>query len=67
MGCRLSVTIEDGKVEKVEGNSCVKGAEYAKQEAVSPVRVVTSLMRASNRKKPFSVKTAAPDSEATYF
>ena len=60
MGCRLAVTVADGKVAKVEGNSCNKGIAYAKQEAVNPMRVVTSLMRASNRKKTFSVKTTVP-------
>ncbi len=60
MGCQLSVTIEGSKMAKVEGNVCIKGAKYAKQEAVNPIRVVTSLMRASNREKPFSAKTAAP-------
>jgi CxxC motif-containing protein len=60
MGCRLKVTVEGDKAIKVEGNICSKGADYAKQEAVNPMRVITSLMFAENREKPFSVKTAKP-------
>jgi len=60
MGCRLSIVMKSGHVEMVKGNVCSKGVEYAKQEAVNPIRVVTALMRAANREKPFSVKTAAP-------
>jgi CxxC motif-containing protein len=60
MGCRLTVTLEDNAVVDVTGHTCPKGPVYARQEAVRPLRVVTSLMRASNRERPFSVKTAAP-------
>lgn len=60
MGCRLTVTMEDQTVVRVEGNICARGAEYAKQEAVEPLRVLTSLMRVEGREKPFSVKTSAP-------
>lgn len=60
LGCRLTVTIEDGSVQDVAGSLCKKGREYARQESVSPTRVVTSLMRLSNRDQPFSVKTSAP-------
>jgi len=60
MGCRLSIVMKGNNVEMVIGNVCSKGVEYAKQEAVNPIRVVTSLMRPENREKPFSVKTASP-------
>jgi CxxC motif-containing protein len=60
LGCSLHATIEQGTVTAVSGQACGKGKGYARQEAVFPLRVVTSLMRAANRDKPFSVKTAAP-------
>ena len=60
MGCRLTVTMDGQSVTAVTGNICARGAEYAKQEAVEPLRVLTSLMRIEGREKPFSVKTSAP-------
>lgn len=57
MGCRLLTQIENGEVQSVSGNNCVRGAFYAKQEAVTPERILTCLMRASNRDTPISVKT----------
>lgn len=60
LGCRLSVTIDGNKVVLVEGNVCNRGVAYAEQEALNPLRTVTALMRASNRDKPFSVKTVGP-------
>lgn len=60
MGCRLIVSMEGDKVCSVAGNVCKRGEEYARQEAVEPLRVLTSLMRIEGREKPFSVKTSAP-------
>jgi CxxC motif-containing protein len=54
------VTVDGDRATKVEGNVCSRGVDYARQEAVNPTRIVTSLMFAENRKKPFSVKTAKP-------
>lgn len=48
MGCNLSVTLEDGKVLEVSGNSCPRGAEYAKNECTHPVRTVTSTVRSES-------------------
>ncbi len=42
-GCHLSVDENNGF--EVTGNSCKRGAEYGKTEAVAPVRVVTSTVR----------------------
>lgn len=60
MGCHLTVTLEAGMVTAVSGNTCKRGETYGRQEAVAPQRVLTCLMRASNRSKPFSVKTSIP-------
>ena len=59
MGCRLHVQL-DGADISVAGNACKRGETYGKQEAVEPKRVLTCLMRASNRNAPFSVKTSTP-------
>lgn len=41
LGCPLTVRLEGGEVE-VTGNTCVRGADYAKKEVLSPTRIVTS-------------------------
>ncbi|MBR6822183.1 MAG: DUF1667 domain-containing protein [Clostridia bacterium] len=45
MGCRLNVTIEDGSVTEVTGNTCPRGREYALKEAVDPMRILTSTVK----------------------
>lgn len=60
MGCRLTAVVENGEVTEVTGNTCGRGVTYAKQEAVAPKRTLVCLMRASNRKQPFSVKSSIP-------
>lgn len=60
MGCRLAVTVESEQVISVTGNICPRGEEFARQEAVEPLRVLTSLMRMEGRETPFSVKTSGP-------
>lgn len=58
IGCRLSVvTQEDGSLS-VSGNTCPKGAAYAKEELTSPTRIITCLVRVAGSDQPLSVKTA---------
>ena len=48
LGCGLSVSLDDsGEVLKVEGNSCPRGASYAKSEVKDPRRVFASTVRVS--------------------
>jgi CxxC motif-containing protein len=42
MGCELTVTVEDGAVTNVTGNTCPRGAKYAKDEVTAPKRMLTS-------------------------
>lgn len=60
LGCALTaVTDEDGNIT-VTGNTCPRGAEYAKNELTDPRRTVTSTVRLSGRKNQVvSVKTAS--------
>ena len=48
LGCELSVTLEDGKVLDVCGNTCPRGKVYAENECISPMRTVTSTVRCSD-------------------
>jgi CxxC motif-containing protein len=46
-GCSLRVTVEDGKVVKVEGNACPKGPIYAASEIENPVRLLAATVKTS--------------------
>lgn len=60
LGCALTVTMEDGKVTQVFGNTCPRGDTYARKEMTNPTRTVTSTIRVSNGHLPVvSVKTAS--------
>lgn len=60
VGCRMTVTIEDGKVLKVEDFSCKRGEVYARQEAVQPMRMVTAVAKVKGSAVPVSLKTQQP-------
>ncbi len=48
IGCQLSVTIENGVVTEVTGNTCPRGKQYAIDECTNPVRTVTTTARTSS-------------------
>lgn len=61
IGCQISVTLDDGKVVDVKGNTCKRGEDYAREETVRPVRVVTTTVRAKDGTgEMVSVKTCKP-------
>ena len=60
MGCRMTVTLEDGAVVKVTGNTCKRGDTYAHQECTMPVRMVTAVVPVEGSRMPLSVKTKSP-------
>ena len=45
MGCRMEVTLEDGAVVSVKGNTCKRGDLYAHQECTQPLRMITAVAR----------------------
>lgn len=42
LGCEMTVTIENGVVTNVVGNTCPRGAKYASDEVTAPKRMLTS-------------------------
>lgn len=43
LGCEVTVkSDESGQIKEVLGNTCAKGEKYVRDEAVHPVRVLTS-------------------------
>lgn len=60
LGCPLTVTMENGEVISVKGNTCPKGDAYARKEVTNPTRIVTSTIRVEGGTAPMvSCKTAA--------
>lgn len=58
LGCPVTVTMEDGQVVKVEGNTCKRGDDYARKEVTNPTRIVTSTVMVEGGKDvTVSVKT----------
>ena len=58
LGCQITVTLENGEVTEVTGNTCPRGEQYAKKEVTNPTRVVTSIVRCAGGVLPvLSVKT----------
>ena len=57
LGCMMKVSV-DGNEVTVSGNTCIRGEEYGRKEAISPTRIVTSTVEVNNGTIPrVSVKT----------
>ena len=59
MGCEISVSLLDGKVVSITGNTCPRGKFYAENEVTCPKRVLTTTVK-SDRGVLVPVKTDAP-------
>lgn len=58
VGCELTVDGEGSNI-RVSGNQCPRGAKYGAQEALRPMRMVTSSVTVEGGKHPLcSVKTS---------
>lgn len=60
LSCQLTVARDGEGRLTVDGNGCQKGRDYGLQEITEPKRVLTCLVRLSNRSIPLSVKTDIP-------
>ena len=59
-GCELTVTFGSaGEIEKIDGYTCKRGEEYARNECTHPVRTVTSTVKTESGRT-VAVKTASP-------
>ena len=60
MGCPLTVTLEDGAVVSVSGNTCPRGETYGRKEVTNPRRIVTTTVPVDGSaiERMVSVKTA---------
>ena len=61
VGCRMTAFLsDDGKFISVDGNSCPRGAAYARQECILPERMLTAVIPVRGSDMPLSVKTSRP-------
>ena len=68
VGCRMIVTLsESGEFVSVTGNTCPRGAAYAKQECTLPERMITAVVPVEGCDTPLSVKTSRPVPKALIF
>lgn len=60
LGCSLTISMQEGEVLSVTGNSCPRGEAYGRKECTNPTRIVTSTVRVTGGSLPVvSVKTAS--------
>jgi len=61
VGCRMTAILSDsGEFISASGNTCPRGAAYAKQECTLPERMITAVIPVKDSEKPLSVKTSKP-------
>lgn len=61
LGCRIKAIVEGETILSIEGNACPNGKAYARQEIISPSRIVMSVVKCRNCSIPtVSVKTEKP-------
>lgn len=61
VGCRMAVTLSgSGEFVSVSGNTCPRGAAYARQECTLPLRMITAVIPVCGSRTPLSVKTDKP-------
>lgn len=52
VGCDIKVTVKDGEVTNVEGNTCPRALEFARKEIANPERVFATTVRVEGGKLP---------------
>lgn len=68
VGCRMTVVLSDaGTFLSVTGNTCPRGAAYARQECTLPERMITAVIPVKGSQVPLSVKTAKPVPKSMIF
>ena len=61
MGCEITVTGEGERIERIEGYTCKRGEQYARDEFLHPVRIFTSSVRLTGGAEPLlPVRSSKP-------
>lgn len=68
LGCELQADLQEGEVGQVQGNSCPRGAQYARSELLAPTRTLTTTVPVSGGVYPVvAVKSELPLPKALLF
>ncbi len=60
-GCTITVEGEGKNITKIEGFTCPRGKQYAENEFISPVRILTSTAKITGTKSPLiAVRSKTP-------
>lgn len=62
VGCDITVKGEGDNITELKGNDCKRGETYARNEFISPVRILTSTVKVQGNKGPrlVAVRSSAP-------
>ena len=52
VGCEIDVVHDGSKIISMEGNKCEKSEEFARQELIEPMRILTTTVRIQGSKWP---------------
>lgn len=68
VGCEITVTGIDKTIEKIEGNECKRGIQYATNEFMDPRRILTTTVKIDGDNLPVvSVRSDKPLSKNLIF
>lgn len=59
LGCQIEISLKDGNILSIKGNTCKRGEEYAVSECTNPERIITSTI-INAKGEPVPVKTDKP-------
>lgn len=67
-GCHIKAQVTDGELSYIEGNTCIRGKQYAFNELTNPKRMITSTVAISSQElKRLPVMTNKPISKDLIF
>lgn len=66
IGCAIEVSLQNGEILSVQGNTCPRGKVFAQNEITCPKRVITTTVRCTNGEM-LPVKTSNPVNKSETF
>ena len=66
IGCSITVSFDGVNITNIEGNTCQRGALYAKNEIICPRRVITTTVKTTDGRM-MAVKTDRPIKKSQTF
>lgn len=68
IGCSITVESDGKDIKSIEGAQCKRGVEYAKNEVIAPVRILTSIVKVDGAAVPLvAVRSNRPVPKESMF